>query len=46
MKKILVVLFLFSNVAMAAGSDIWEPVRMPDGKVLKCITTPTGTFCY
>jgi hypothetical protein len=28
------------------GTDIYEPVKMPDGRVLKCVTTPTGTFCY
>jgi hypothetical protein len=28
------------------GTDIYEPVKMPDGKVLKCVTTPAGTFCY
>jgi hypothetical protein len=29
-----------------ANPDIYQPVTMPDGRVLKCITTPTGTFCY
>lgn len=25
---------------------IFEPVTLPDGTIIKCIKTPTGTYCY
>jgi hypothetical protein len=33
-------------LSLMNGTDIYEPVKMPDGKILKCITTDVGTFCY